>query len=186
MLSLIATQFASPVLASEPFIGEIQLFGFNFCPRGYERADGQIMSIAQNTALFSLLGTQYGGNGQTTFALPDLRGRLPLHSGAQGPGLPNYNIGEIGGSPTVTLTLSNLPAHNHTYNFVAKAGRGVQNSAAGAFIAESGIFRDTGASVNLASQTTNSAGSGTAFSTMPPYLGLTYCIATQGIFPSRN
>ncbi len=184
MLSFIATQFASPVLAgADPFIGEIQLVGFDFCPRGFLRADGQLISIVQNSALFSLLGTQFGGDGRATFALPDLRGRLPLHSGAQGPGLPNYNIGETGGSPTVTLTLSNLPAHNHTYNFVAKAGRGVQNSAAAAFIAESGIFRNTGTNVNLATQTTNHAGSGTAFSTMPPYLGLTYCIATQGVYP---
>lgn len=187
MLSLIATQFASPVLAGiEPFVGEIQLVGFDFCPHGFLRADGQLISIDQNSALFSLLGTQYGGNGTATFALPDLRGRLPLHSGAQGPGLPNYNIGETGGSPMATLTVANLPAHHHTYNFVAKAGRGVQSSATGAFIAESGIFRDTGTNVNLATQITNSAGGSQAFSTMPPYLGLTYCIANQGIYPSRD
>lgn len=187
ILSILITQLASPVFAGvEPFIGEIQLVGFDFCPSGFLRADGQLISIAQNSALFSLLGTQYGGNGKTTFGLPDLRGRLPLHSGAQGPGLPNYNIGEIGGSPTTTLTEANLPAHNHTYSFVAKAGRGVQNSAAAAFIAESGIFRDTGTNVNLATQITNSAGGSQAFSTMPPYLGLTYCIANQGIYPSRD
>ena len=186
MLSFIATQFASPVLAgTEPFVGEIQLVGFDFCPRGFLRADGQLISIDQNLALFALLGTQFGGNGSTTFALPDLRSRVPLHAG-QGPGLPNYNIGEIGGSPMATLTVANLPAHHHTYNFVAKAGRGVHSSATGAFIAESGIFRDTGTNVNLATQITNSAGGSQPFSTMPPYLGLTYCIATQGIFPPRN
>jgi microcystin-dependent protein len=181
MLSLIATQFASPVLAGiEPFLGEIQLVGFDFCPRGFLRADGQLIPIDSNTALFSLLGTQFGGDGRASFALPDLRGRVPLHAGA------GYNIGETGGSPMATLTVANLPAHHHTYNFVAKAGRGVQSSATGAFIAESGIFRDTGTNVNLATQITNSAGGSQAFSTMPPYLGLTYCIATQGIYPSRN
>ncbi len=97
----------------DPFIGEVQLFGFNFPPRGYATCDGQLQAISTNTALFSLLGTTYGGNGQTTFALPDLRGRVPIHMG-QGPGLSSYTIGEVGGSESTTLTINNLPAHTHT------------------------------------------------------------------------
>ena len=94
----------------EPFIGQIQAFGFNFAPQGWAQCNGQLLSIAQNTALFSLLGTMYGGNGQTTFGLPDLRGRFPLHMG-QGPGLPFYTQGEIGGTPSITLLTQNLPAY---------------------------------------------------------------------------
>src|SRR3712207_3315813 len=100
---------------SEPFIGEIRMVGFNFAPRGWATCDGQLLSIAQNTALFSLLGTTYGGNGQTTFALPDLRGRAALHQG-QGPGLTNRVIGEASGTETVTLTTNQMPSHSHGVN----------------------------------------------------------------------
>src|SRR3712207_1329671 len=96
-----------------PMIAEIRMFAGNFAPRGWAFCQGQILSIAQNTALFSLLGTTYGGNGQTTFALPDLRGRVPMQPG-QGPGLSSHNLGEQGGSETVTLISSQMPAHNHT------------------------------------------------------------------------
>lgn len=102
--------------SAEPFLGEIELYGFNFEPRGFAYCNGQIMSIAQNTALFALLGTMYGGNGQTTFALPDLRGRVAVHQG-QGPGLSSYTIGETGGSETTTLTIGNIPNHSHTVIF---------------------------------------------------------------------
>src|SRR6478672_10112699 len=98
---------------SEPFLAEIIMFAGNFAPRGWAFCQGQILSIAQNTALFSLLGTTYGGNGQTTFALPDLRGRVPVGTG-QGPGLSNYDLGQVSGSESVTLTVSQMPAHNHT------------------------------------------------------------------------
>src|SRR6059058_2346340 len=98
-----------------PFLGEIKVFCGNFAPRGWALCNGQLLSIAQNTALFSLLGTQFGGNGQTNFALPDLRGRVPVHPG-QGPGLSDYAIGQSGGSETTTLLLSNVPAHNHSLN----------------------------------------------------------------------
>lgn len=103
---------------AEPFVAEIMLFGGNFAPRGYAFCSGQILSIAQNTALFSLLGTTYGGNGQTTFALPDLRGRAALHTG-QGPGLSSYNLGQVGGTETVTLNINQIPAHNHAIVFTA-------------------------------------------------------------------
>ena len=99
--------------SADPFLGEIELYAFNFEPKGFAQCNGQIMSIAQNTALFALLGTQYGGDGQTTFALPDLRGRVAIHQGA-GTGLSSHTIGENGGSEKVTLTISNLPAHTHT------------------------------------------------------------------------
>jgi microcystin-dependent protein len=98
--------------AQEPFIGEIRWVGFNFAPRGWATCDGQLLSISQNTALFSLLGTTYGGNGQTTFALPDMRGRAPVHPG-QGPGLSLRDLGEVGGTETVTLTVSEMPLHSH-------------------------------------------------------------------------
>jgi len=102
-----------PALAQEPFVGEIRWVAFNFAPRGWATCDGQILSIAQNTALFSLLGTTYGGDGQTTFALPDMRGRVPVHVG-QGPGLSSRVMGEVGGSEAVTLTTAEMPLHVHT------------------------------------------------------------------------
>ena len=100
---------------ASPFIGQITLFAGNFAPRGWAFCNGQLLSIAQNTALFSILGTTYGGNGQTTFALPDLRGRVPVHAG-QGPGLSNYDLGQQGGAESVTLTTAQMPAHTHPAN----------------------------------------------------------------------
>ena len=100
---------------SDPFIGELRLLPVQFCPRGWAFCNGQILPISQNTALFSLLGTTYGGNGQTTFALPDLRGRVPVYSG-QGPGLSSYDLGQVGGTESVTLNLNQTPAHNHLVN----------------------------------------------------------------------
>src|SRR6476620_7519707 len=109
---------------SEPFIGEIRIFGFNFAPRGWAFCNGQILSIAQNTALFSLLGTTFGGNGQTTFALPDLRGRVPIHTG-QGPGLSPVTLGMVPGTEMVTLLQSNMPAHRHPVQAVAGLGNNI-------------------------------------------------------------
>src|SRR4026209_2661060 len=99
---------------SQPFLGEIRLFPYNFAPKGWAFCQGQILSIAQNTALFSLLGTTFGGNGQTTFALPDLRGRFPNSSG-QGPGLSSYTLGQVSGTESATLTINNMAAHTHTF-----------------------------------------------------------------------
>src|SRR5215207_9632471 len=106
---------------SEPFIGEIRMFGGNFAPRGWAFCEGQLLSIAQNTALFSILGTTYGGNGTTTFALPDLRGRVPIQPG-QGPGLSPYTLGQMSGQENVTLLITNIPAHTHTLG--ASGGQG--------------------------------------------------------------
>src|SRR4051812_113885 len=118
---------------STPFLGEIRMVGFNFAPRGWALCNGQILSIAQNTALFSILGTTYGGNGQTTFALPDLRGRVPVSAG-QGPGLSSYDLGQVTGSENVTLTVQQLPAHSH--NIAADATAGNVGSPSGAHLAQ--------------------------------------------------
>lgn len=174
-----------------PFIGEIRMFGGNFAPRGWAFCNGQLLSIAQNTALFSLLGTTYGGNGQTTFALPDLRGRAALHAG-QGPGLSSYSQGQVGGQETVTLNQNQLPVHSHTLNGVAAGGN--QASPAGNLPA----VESTGTSMNYASpnpptvsvpmaaQAIGNAGGGQPVPVVQPYLVINYIIALTGIYPSRN
>jgi microcystin-dependent protein len=185
-------------MSTEPFIGEIKILGFNFAPRGYQTCSGQILSIAQNTALFSLLGTYYGGNGQTTFALPDLRGRMPIGQG-QGPGLPNYVLGEDGGTPKVTILTSNMPAHVHTLNAAsaklkASSANADESSAEGNFPANTSnlIYSGSGPTNGIytggvqISGTTDISGSGIPIDTISPYLVINYSIATEGIFPSRN
>ena len=129
-------------MSTEPFIGEIKIFGFNFAPQNYQLCSGQLLSIAQNTALFSLLGTTYGGDGQTTFALPDLRGRMPIGQG-QGPGLPNYVMGQLSGTTSVTLLTANLPAHTHaaqgiSINMPVSTSGGDTDSPQGAYLANNG------------------------------------------------
>ena len=183
-------------MALEPFIGEISIFGFNFAPRGWATCDGQILSISQNTALFSLLGTTYGGNGQTTFALPDLRGRFPMHFG-QGPGLTPRQIGERSGFESATLTAPNLPPHTHPFTATisppCSGQAGNSDTPVGKVPAANASAENYGAApgngtmapINLAG-TTGTAGSGAAFPIMPPYLVLNFCIALQGVFPSRN
>ena len=168
---------------SEPFLGEIYLVAFNFSPRGYAFCAGQILPIAQNTALFSLLGTTYGGNGTTTFALPDLRGRVPVGRG-QGPGLSNVNLGEVGGSENQTLTQNQMPAHGHQAAATQAAGTTTRPSgkvpAAGA-----AVYGDDGG-VTMAPGFIKNTGGSQPFATRPPYLGLNYVIAIEGIYPSRN
>ena len=169
----------------EPFIGQIQAFGFNFAPRGWAKCDGQLLSIAQNTALFSLLGTMYGGNGTTTFALPDLRGRSGLHHGS-GPGLSNISIGQVGGSESHTLIASEMPSHNHSFTIGAKE-EGTTDNPNGAYIAGNGTNSFGNAvDAQMASNTTFPAGGSLPFNIRNPYLGINYCIALVGIFPSRN
>lgn len=169
-----------------PFLGEIRNFGFNFAPRGWLMCQGQLLSIAQNTALFSLLGTTYGGNGQTTFGLPDYRGRVAVGIGT-GPG-PNVVQGEASGTPTTTLLVSNLPAHTHPLN--AKTGVGNQAAPTGHLLAASdqrnSQYTSAGADTTLSTSAIGNTGSGTPIDNMQPYLGSNFCIATQGIFPSRN
>jgi microcystin-dependent protein len=185
-------------MSTEPFIGEIKILGFNFAPRGYATCQGQILSIAQNTALFSLLGTYYGGNGQTTFALPDLQGRMPIGQG-QGPGLPAYNMGQIAGVNNVTILTSNMPAHVHTANALsiklkASTANADEGSPDGNFPATTptGIYSGNGATPGVhtggvdVSGTTDIAGGGQPIDIRNPYLTINYSIAIEGIFPSRN
>lgn len=185
----------------EAFLGLITIFAGNFAPRGWAFCQGQILSIAQNTALFSLLGTTYGGNGQTTFALPDLRGRVPTGTG-QGPGLPPVNQGEIAGSPTTTLLITNMPAHNHTAtassSTAASTSAGtLQAPTASSLLAQSNQrdaqyieAANAGTTVLLGGGQTNVtvgiAGGSQPISILQPYLGLNFIIALEGIYPSRN
>jgi microcystin-dependent protein len=174
---------------AEPFIGQIISAGFNFAPRGYATCDGQLMSIAQNTALFSLLGTTYGGNGQTTFGLPDLRGRFGLHQG-QGSGLTNRTMGEVAGTESVTLISSQMPQHNHVLNAVNASGS--SRTAPGNFLGNESQNKTSfyapaaspSASLNAAS--IGQAGGNQPHNNMQPSLVINYCIALEGIFPSRN
>jgi microcystin-dependent protein len=178
---------------SEPFIGEVIMFAGNFAPRGWAFCAGQILSIAQNTALFSILGTTYGGNGQTTFALPDLRGRVPVGVG-QGPGLPAVSLGEVSGSPTQTLLITQLPAHGHILR--ANANNANDSLPANAYPAAAVIPTDGNKSVSAYNSATDGTtmnpnaiaptGGNQPFSLMQPYLGMNYIIALEGIFPSRN
>lgn len=185
-------------MSTEPFIGEIKILGFDFAPQGYQTCSGQIMSIAQNTALFSLLGTIYGGNGVQTFGLPDLRGRVPIGQGT-GPGLPSYSMGQIGGTTSVTLNTSNIPAHVHTLNAVvvklkASSANADETGPDGNFPANTAgaSYSGNGATPNVftggttVSGTTDLTGSNAPFGILNPYLTINYSIAINGIFPSRN
>ena len=171
---------------ADAYISEIKLVPYNFAPRGWAFCHGQILSIAQNTALFSLLGTTYGGNGQTTFALPDLRGRVPIHMG-QGPGLSSYIIGQEGGEVSHTLTTAEMPAHNHSVS--ASADVGTSNSPAGRHPAKApfALGHVYGTSSNATSnEMIANAGGSQPHNNQMPYLGLNYCICLEGVFPSRN
>jgi len=172
-----------------PFIGQIAIFGFDFAPRFWARCDGQLLAINQNQALFSLLGTTYGGNGQTTFALPDLRGRVPIHAGF-GAGLPARTLGERAGVESVTLTSTQIPSHTHglfgtttTANRRLPAGKtlGTDSASVAEYYAAPGTNMTT-----LAPASVSNAGSGQAHSNMQPFLVVNICIALSGIFPSRN
>jgi microcystin-dependent protein len=189
-----------------PFIGMIVMFGFAFAPRGWAFCAGQIMSISQNTALFSLLGTTYGGNGSTTFGLPDLRGRTAVGMG-QGPGLSHYNIGEQGGVESNTLTINSMPPHTHSAEatsnstsamFAEGTAANAQNPAGKMLASGQNIYANEDEANNrqMSSQavttttTTNvtigPAGGGQPVNNIQPYLAVNYCIALEGIFPSRN
>ena len=171
----------------EPFLGMIALFGFNFAPRGWAFCNGQLLSIAQNNALFALLGTIYGGDGRTTFALPNLQGRVPIHFG-QGSGLSNYQIGQVGGVESATLLISNMPAHNHTLNAVSELGG--TSAPEGAFLGNTGAldreYKTSGTGVVMNAGAIGTNGGSQPFSIIQPYLVVNYCIALQGIFPSRD
>ncbi|WP_148615378.1 phage tail protein [Nocardioides rubriscoriae] len=164
----------------DPFIGTVGIAGFNFAPRGWATCDGQLLPISQNTALFSLLGTQYGGNGTSTFALPDLRGRVPLNAG-QGPGLTPYVVGETDGAEAVTLLTAQIPAHTHQQTAYGLAD---SPTPAGAVLAPapSRAFRPDGGTFSFA--TLAPTGGGKPHENRQPYTVLNYCIALQGVYPS--
>jgi microcystin-dependent protein len=171
---------------ADPFVAEIRIFPFNFAPRGWAFCDGQILPISQNTALFSLLGTYYGGDGKSNFALPDLQGRAPMHPG-QGPGLSLHDLGETGGADFVTLLESEIPAHNHT---VTVSGRGAnENDAKDLYWAATTVKAYTAGTTNLtpmAPEALPPAGGDQPHNNLQPYLTFNFCIALQGIFPPRG
>ena len=169
---------------SEPFIGEIRLFPYTFAPRGWAFCHGQVLSIAQNTALFALIGTTYGGNGTVTFALPDLRGRVPVSAG-QGPG--QYFLGETGGAEQVSLGVAQMPSHGHrmAVNATSSAADSPDDRFLGRTPRES-TYAATSDGRRLNSGAITRSGSGQPHENRPPHLVLNYCIALQGIFPSQS
>ncbi len=174
----------------DPFLGEIVWVGFSFCPVGYAEANGQLLSIAQNSALFSLLGVTYGGDGRNNFALPDLRGRSPVNAGT-GPGLSSINYGEMGGNEYVSLAVNQLPSHTHAATLRGTTTSGNVDSPEGAVLANksrSGIYSNSAvANTNMGSSsiTIASTGSNQPVAIRSPYLAMRACIAVQGIYPSR-
>jgi microcystin-dependent protein len=175
---------------ADPFVAEIRIFPFNFAPRGWAFCDGQILPLSQNTALFSLLGTTYGGDGRSTFALPNMIDAAPMHPG-QGPGLSLYDLGQQGGSQTVTLIESEIPAHSHNVQVKATPPPGNAGSPDPTvhFARSSGgtAYSSTAANLTvMAPQTIASAGGSQPHNNMMPYLTLSFCIALQGVFPPRT
>ncbi|HZZ89343.1 MAG TPA: tail fiber protein [Caulobacteraceae bacterium] len=178
---------------TQQYLGSIMLFAGNFAIRNFATCDGQTLSIAQNAALFSLLGTTYGGNGVTTFQLPDLRGRVPLNFG-QGPGLSNYNLGQTGGSEAVTLNQQSVPSHLHALSATSANTTTVTPGPTvltGSLNASDGQFYPVPTNIgftatNMNATAVTSQGSGQSHNNIQPTLAITYLIALQGIFPSRN
>ena len=179
---------------SEPYLGQLMLVGFNFAPRNWAQCNGQILSIAQNTALFSLLGTTYGGNGQTTFALPDLRGRTPIGAGssADASWQPFMSWGQVGGVENVTLISSQVPPHTHQVRASTSAGNSrlpsarmfAQSTNAGGTAVP--LYAPGTPNAQLHPATVPQSGQSQPHNNMQPYLAMNFCIALQGIFPSRN
>ena len=173
---------------ADPFVAEIRIFPFNFAPRGWAWCDGQLLPLSQNTALFSLLGTTYGGNGMSNFALPDLQGRAPMHPG-QGPGLSLHDLGETGGSETVTLLESETPAHSHTIRDHDLDLAELNAPSSNRVLAQSANGTIYGAAanlVNMSSQALPPTGGDQPHNNMQPYLTFYFCIALQGVFPPRT
>ncbi|HTL97928.1 MAG TPA: tail fiber protein [Holophagaceae bacterium] len=174
---------------SQPYLGEIRMFAGNFAPRGWYFCNGQLLAISQNTALFSLLGTQYGGNGTTTFALPNLQCRMPLGTDQSGPD--QYPIGTMAGEEQITVTLSELPSHTHSLG--ARAVAATTGAPTNGVLAEANeggrsvvdYYGTSGGTVTTA-QATDTVGGGQAHDNMSPFLGLSFIIAASGVFPSRN
>ncbi len=168
---------------ADPFVAEIRMFGFNFAPKGWAQCNGQLLPLSQNTALFSLLGTFYGGDGKSTFALPDLQGNAPIHEG-QGSGLSQYFLGQQGGAQFVTLLQSEMPAHSHTFNCSEET---VNEASLTNFFFGAGETRYAApaAVTQMAPQALSVAGGSLPHNNMMPYLVVNFCIAMQGVFPPR-
>ncbi len=174
---------------ADPFVAEIRIFPFNFAPKGWAFCNGQLLPISQNTALFSLLGTTYGGDGKSTFALPNLEGSAPIHAG-QGSGLSLYDLGQSGGTETVTLLLSEIPAHPHQMSVSSQLGLENQVNAGGGQLFAMGdgvnLYGQATSNVTqMAPQALSPAGSNLPHNNMMPYLTLNFNIALQGVFPPR-
>jgi len=176
---------------SDPFLGQIQAFGFNFAPRGWALCNGQLLPIAQNSALFSLLGTTYGGDGRTTFGLPEMRGRVACHVGS-GPGIASLSLGQKSGTNTNLLSVSNLPSHTHTLRANSAAGDSgspggnVPATAEDANRNELSIYSTSAPNASMDTAALQATGGGSAVNNMQPYLTINFCIAVQGIYPSRS
>lgn len=186
LLCLLAQSPQVLAQGSDPFIGQLALVPYNFAPRGWAFCEGQILPISQNTALFSLLGTTYGGDGQVTFALPDLRGRVPISAG-QGPGLADYILGQTGGEETTTLTIAQMPAHSHAA--LADPDVGSSDSPGGNTPARNaaGVPQyGSATSASLAAGAIGVTGGSQPHNNLQPYLTLHWIIALQGIFPTQN
>lgn len=171
----------------DPFVAEIRIFPFNFAPKGWAFCDGQILPLSQNTALFSLLGTTYGGNGKSNFALPNMQGNAPMHPG-QGPGLSLHDLGETGGSDTVSLLESEIPAHAHTLraDILDIADTNVVSPTASFALSSGGALYQSAANVSLSGNALAPAGGDQPHNNMQPYLTLNFCIALQGVYPPRT
>ena len=175
---------------ADPFVAEIRIFPFNFAPKGWAFCDGQLLPISQNTALFSLLGTTYGGDGKSNFALPDMQGNAPMHPG-QGPGLSLHDLGETGGSETVSLLESEIPAHSHTLNALGAPGNRTNPIGNSLARTPSGNAYIPGTNpvpplVSMAPESLPPAGGDQPHNNLQPYLTLSFCIALQGVFPPRT
>jgi microcystin-dependent protein len=167
----------------DPFVAEIRMFPFNFAPVGWAFCNGQLLPLSQNTALFSLVGTVYGGNGQTTFALPDLQGSVPMHPG-QGPGLSLHDLGESGGTEKVTLLQSEIPAHNHTLSGTTLSA--LSNNTAANLPARANLYStNINNPVQMSPNALALSGGNVPHNNMMPYLTVNFCIAMQGVFPPR-
>lgn len=172
---------------ADPFVAEIRIFPFNFAPQGWAWCDGQLLPLSQNTALFSLLGTTYGGNGKSNFALPDLQGRAPMHPG-QGPGLSLHDLGEQGGVETVTLLSTEIPVHSHTLSAATTTAESYLPTGRllGASQNATTWQTSTASLVPAAAEAVGLAGGGQPHNNMQPYLTFYFCIALQGVFPPRT
>jgi microcystin-dependent protein len=173
---------------ADPFVAEIRIFPFNFAPKGWAWCDGQLLPLSQNTALFSLLGTTYGGNGKSNFALPDLQGRAPMHPG-QGPGLSLHDLGETGGAETVSLLESEIPSHSHTVRAASSAGEDGTPTGNALSRTDNGsayVPAPAAMPVTMAPENIAPVGGDQPHNNMQPYLTFYFCIALQGVFPPRG